>query len=77
MTITSSRHPLTGDAHADAAAPFADRHIGPDGPDVATMLGAVGHDTLESLVEAVVPELIRWQHGLALPAEASEWEATS
>ncbi|CAB4941769.1 MAG: aminomethyl-transferring glycine dehydrogenase [Actinobacteria bacterium] len=77
MTITTARDALTGDDRAGAAAPFVERHIGPDGPDVATMLEAIGHDSLESLVAAVVPELIRWHQGLSLPPAASEWEATS
>ncbi len=37
---------------------FAERHIGPDSEQVATMLAAVGHDSLESLMDAAVPKRI-------------------
>ncbi len=37
---------------------FAERHIGPDPAQVATMLAAIGHDSLESLMAAAVPQRI-------------------
>ncbi len=54
--------------------PFSDRHIGPRGSDVDTMLARVGHDSLESLIGAAVPETIRSEEGLAIGPAASEPE---
>ena len=51
---------------------FADRHIGPRPADVKAMLETLGHDSLESLAEAVVPEDIRLRRPLELPPAASE-----
>jgi glycine dehydrogenase len=54
---------------------FADRHLGPDVADVDTMLGVVGHDSLESLMAAAIPESIRVTEPLGLTRVASEPEA--
>ncbi|MGH7566761.1 MAG: aminomethyl-transferring glycine dehydrogenase, partial [Gemmatimonadota bacterium] len=51
---------------------FADRHIGPRPDDVMAMLATLGQDTLEGLVDAVVPEGIRLHRQLDLPPAASE-----
>jgi len=61
-------------ADLDAALPFAARHIGPDADAVATMLTAVGHPSLESLMDAAVPEQIRTRVEAALPEPATERE---
>jgi glycine dehydrogenase len=53
---------------------FAARHIGPRPDDVAAMLAVVGHPTLESLVDACVPEGVRDRTPLDLPAAVSEAE---
>ena len=37
---------------------FADRHIGTDAAAQASMLAAVGYDSLEALVDAAVPPAI-------------------
>jgi len=37
---------------------FAERHIGPDSEQLATMLAAIGHESLESLMDAAVPKRI-------------------
>ncbi|MEV8503797.1 aminomethyl-transferring glycine dehydrogenase [Actinoplanes sp. NPDC051475] len=53
---------------------FAHRHIGPD-PDAQTqMLKAIGYASLEALMDAAIPEVIRWHGTLELPAAASEEE---
>ena len=39
--------------------PFVDRHIGLRPADIETMLAALGHDSLESLMAAAVPGGIR------------------
>ncbi|UQU61578.1 aminomethyl-transferring glycine dehydrogenase [Couchioplanes caeruleus] len=54
---------------------FAFRHIGPD-PDAQTqMLKAIGYASLDALMDAAIPEVIRWHGRLDLPAAASEEEA--
>src|SRR4051794_28024969 len=68
--------PLTGSLpslkslHPSGA--FAERHIGPRAAEAAEMLAAVGHPTLESLVDACVPEGVRDRTPLALPAAEDE-----
>jgi glycine dehydrogenase len=52
--------------------PFVDRHIGLRPADVETMLGALGHDSLESLMAAAVPGGIRDAGDLDLPEAVSE-----
>jgi len=71
-----------GRTEGGAAAPaawtqdrFADRHIGPDAADVEAMLRALGHRTLDGLIDAAVPPSIRTRGALALPAAKSERDA--
>jgi glycine dehydrogenase len=56
---------------------FSERHIGTDASAQASMLAAVGYDTVDALVEAAVPESIHVQDLLnsSIPAAASEREA--
>ncbi|NES27636.1 aminomethyl-transferring glycine dehydrogenase [Micromonospora terminaliae] len=54
---------------------FADRHIGPGPDDERRMLEAVGHSSIDELMDAAIPEVIRWHGALDLPAPASEREA--
>ena len=54
---------------------FADRHIGPDEVELATMLAAVGVGSLDELVDAAVPGVIRSEEALSLPAPVGEEEA--
>src|SRR5687768_7282902 len=58
--------------HHDA---FLERHIGPNDAEIAHMLRAVGHDTLEALTDAIVPASIKSADPLALPAPVTEVEA--
>ncbi|WP_270888071.1 aminomethyl-transferring glycine dehydrogenase [Pedococcus sp. 5OH_020] len=51
---------------------FVGRHIGPSAVDVTAMLAAVGHDSLESLLDAALPEGIRAEQSLRLEPAASE-----
>ena len=51
---------------------FPSRHIGPDASEQARMLAALGYDDLDAFTADVVPEVIRWHDGLALPAGVSE-----
>jgi glycine dehydrogenase len=72
MTVSrqTSTRPSLSDLEHGAA--FRQRHIGPDAHDQATMLEALGFDSLEALVDAAVPPGIRVKHPLALPPARSE-----
>ena len=48
-----SDHPRLSDL--DTAQTFADRHIGPGHEERATMLAALGFESLDELMEAAVP----------------------
>jgi glycine dehydrogenase len=52
--------------------PFAQRHVGLSDEAVASMLAAVGHDSLDALMAAAVPGGIRSQGDLRLPEPLSE-----
>jgi glycine dehydrogenase len=56
----------------DPAGSFAARHIGPRPGDTAEMLEAIGYASLESLVDAAVPEGVRDRTPLDLPAAQDE-----
>ncbi|HEX3770798.1 MAG TPA: aminomethyl-transferring glycine dehydrogenase [Polyangiaceae bacterium] len=58
-------------AHPDT---FVARHIGPDDHDIAEMLGVVGKDTLDELIDQTVPGTIRLRRPLVLPPPLSEHE---
>ncbi len=60
-----------------AAAPFVDRHIGPDAADEAVMLAAVGQPDMDALVRAAVPASIRLTDALALDEGRSEPEVVA
>jgi glycine dehydrogenase len=64
--------PLPALAALDPAGSFAARHIGPRPDQTREMLAAVGHPTLESLVDACVPEAVRDRTPLDLPPAADE-----
>jgi glycine dehydrogenase len=53
---------------------FADRHIGPNAAEVAEMLAATGHASVDALIEATVPRGIRLGRALDLPKARSEQE---
>jgi glycine dehydrogenase len=55
---------------------FAHRHIGPDAEQQRRMLEAVGYSSLDELMDAAIPEAIRWHGTLNLPLAATEDEAT-
>ncbi|MGH8214758.1 MAG: aminomethyl-transferring glycine dehydrogenase [Rhodanobacteraceae bacterium] len=54
---------------------FIGRHIGPDDAEIAAMLEAVGYDSLDAMVDAIVPAAIRQKNPLALPPAVTETEA--
>ena len=58
---------------AAATSAFVDRHIGLAAPDVEKMLGVLGYDSLDDLMDAAVPTAIRGQgEALDLPGPLSE-----
>ena len=54
---------------------FADRHIGPTENDIATMLAAIGYQSLDQLTETVVPSSIADNTPLQLRKAISEEQA--
>ncbi|WP_100444385.1 aminomethyl-transferring glycine dehydrogenase [Glycomyces xiaoerkulensis] len=54
---------------------FSERHIGTSTADRDAMLKAVGYPSVEALMDACMPDLIRSDDGLHLPQAASEAEA--
>ncbi|MEV4755176.1 aminomethyl-transferring glycine dehydrogenase [Micromonospora sp. NPDC049559] len=58
-----------------APPPFSDRHIGPDADSERRMLETVGYASTDELMDAAIPEVIRWHGTLDLPAPATEAEA--
>jgi glycine dehydrogenase len=56
---------------------FAQRHIGPSADQQRRMLETVGYGSLEDLMDAAIPESIRWRGKLDLPAAATEPEVTA
>src|SRR5215470_17219660 len=78
MSLSTHPHLSTdgGPLPARAAATgFADRHVGPGGPDVATMLDLLDMPSLEALLEAALPPAVRTGEPLHLPAAVGEAEA--
>ncbi|HEY0003101.1 MAG TPA: glycine dehydrogenase (aminomethyl-transferring), partial [Actinoplanes sp.] len=53
---------------------FASRHIGPDSDEQTHLLKTIGYASLDALMDAAIPESIRWRGSLELPAAASEEE---
>ncbi|WCN78688.1 aminomethyl-transferring glycine dehydrogenase [Micromonospora sp. LH3U1] len=53
---------------------FATRHIGPGPDDERRMLETVGHGSIDELMDAAIPEVIRWHGTLDLPDPATEAE---
>ncbi|MFM1785106.1 MAG: hypothetical protein RLZZ108_130 [Actinomycetota bacterium] len=54
---------------------FKNRHIGPTADDQQAMLSYLGYDSIESLMAAAVPKVIRFEGEGALPDPISEAEA--
>ncbi|WP_426702930.1 aminomethyl-transferring glycine dehydrogenase [Rhodanobacter sp. Col0626] len=54
---------------------FIARHIGPNDAEIAQMLHVIGHDSLESMTDAIVPAKIKSPAPLALPQAITEVEA--
>jgi glycine dehydrogenase len=54
---------------------FVERHIGPNDEEIAHMLQAIGHDSLDAMTDAIVPGKIKSTAPLALPDAVTEEEA--
>jgi glycine dehydrogenase len=59
----------------DPTGAFARRHIGASGDEQRRMLEAVGYSSIDELMDAAIPEAIRWHGTLDLPPAATEAEA--
>jgi glycine dehydrogenase len=53
---------------------FVERHVGPSEEELSEMLRQIGYDSLESLIDATVPEAIRFDKELDLPEPDTEFE---
>src|SRR5246127_2461879 len=53
---------------------FSHRHIGLNGSQLESLISATGYETLDALIDAVVPENIRFKGDLGLPEPLSEAE---
>jgi glycine dehydrogenase len=53
---------------------FVERHVGPGDDELGEMLSLIGYDSLDALVDAVVPAKIRFGGKLNLPEPLSEFE---
>ena len=62
-----------------ARAEFSDRHIGPSGDEISTMLLELGYSDLESFTQAVLPDSIKLtsKFGPLLPSSRSIVEISS
>ncbi|MGY1731636.1 aminomethyl-transferring glycine dehydrogenase [Geodermatophilus sp. SYSU D01045] len=70
--MADAAHSLPSLRSLSPAGSFAGRHIGPRADETAAMLEAVGHGSLQSLVDATVPEAVRDRDELSLPPAADE-----
>jgi len=72
--MTSPADTPTADRSSDRlpVEDFADRHLGPDGAEVATMLAAIGQDSLDSLMATAIPEAIHVTEPLGFDAVPTE-----
>ena len=61
-------------SQAASSAPFVARHVGASPDDLQAMARAVGYDSVAALIDAIVPESIRWRDELRLPPAVAEHE---
>jgi len=75
--VTASERSAHEDWPQTAAEGFVDRHVGTTTADHAAMLAVLGHDSVESLVRAAVPDAVQAEAVAAsvLPAPVGESEA--
>ena len=67
--------PLSRLSDFDASTDFSHRHLGPDASEQKQMLEAIGLDSIDELIDQVVPASIRANHSLDLAPGLSESQA--
>ena len=67
--------PTTPAVRSTGTERFSSRHIGPRDSDTQAMLDLLGYESLDALIDAVVPKRIRVKNPLALPAGRTEFDA--
>jgi glycine dehydrogenase len=67
--------PTTPSSALSAFDSFVPRHVGPNADETAEMLELLGYDSLDALIDAVVPKRIRMTRPLAIHGGRSEFEA--
>jgi glycine dehydrogenase len=72
--MTRKQSTQTAEAHMDGGS-FIPRHIGPSDGEQREMLQALGFDSLDAMIEATVPDAIRYRRPLAIHSGLSEYEA--
>jgi glycine dehydrogenase len=65
---------LSGEITNIPSQSFIERHVGPANSELAVMLQEIGYDSLEALIDAVVPPNIRFAGTMHLPEPESEFE---
>jgi glycine dehydrogenase len=73
MTESSPSSDFPGTTESIGA--FAGRHIGASAEEQRRMLETIGYGSIDELMNAAIPEAIRWHGTLDLPAPATEAEA--
>ncbi|NRB06148.1 MAG: aminomethyl-transferring glycine dehydrogenase [Richelia sp.] len=74
----SSNQPTQGNSNQKSSAQsftFAQRHIGPNSQDIRKMLDVLGLGNLDDLIDRAVPQGIRLNRSLELPAALSQYAA--
>ncbi|MDE2122024.1 MAG: glycine dehydrogenase (aminomethyl-transferring), partial [Betaproteobacteria bacterium] len=74
MSLSQASH-LPGLAELEDREAFRRRHIGPDAHEQRRMLGLLGHDSLDALMRAVIPQSIRREAAMELPQAVGEQQA--
>ncbi|MGB5851698.1 MAG: aminomethyl-transferring glycine dehydrogenase [Rhodanobacter sp.] len=74
MPLMTSKNPISL-RDLEHHGTFIERHIGPDDAEIVQMLRVLGHDSLESMTDAIVPGSIKSPAPLALPEAVTEEEA--
>ena len=69
-----SNSEVSGSGKCTAFPSFVERHVGPSLEDIRVMLGQIGYDSLEYLIDATIPEKLRFRKALALPEAETEFE---
>jgi glycine dehydrogenase len=72
--MSTKQSTKTAERHMDGGS-FIPRHIGPSETEQRQMLQALGFESLDAMIEATVPDSIRFRRPLAIHAGLSEYEA--